>query len=379
MASATGKTAAATGWEVQSTLVRIAISVCGFLLFGIIAVHGPWGAGRIEAELRAATQARLVNAGFSWVRADADGQAILLSGTPPDEAHRKAAVELSMKAVGPGGPAIGGVTSVKAAFLPPPAPAPAVKRLADYRFVATFSGGDLRFAGMVPSEQARKTLSGIPKEAEDVALHDTTALAPLDEEADWLSTSAAALHALLMLDAGEMRQEGAAFTLSGKAANAAVAEAAESLAAGAAGDFAFTVQIAQPAAPSVESAAICQSEINRALNGRRLLFQQKSAWLSAADRAFLDQFSQEISVCRGQTIVVEGHTDATGSAKANLALSRRRAEAVRTYLETVGGDTTYMIKAYGETRPVASNRTKAGQRSNRRIDFVVAADDGESE
>ncbi len=71
--------------------------------------------------------------------------------------------------------------------------------------------------------------------------------------------------------------------------------------------------------------------------------------------------------------VIEGHTDSTGSAAANLALSQKRAEAVRAYL--VANDTLPKEKieatGYGSERPLASDQTTAGRAINRRIDIVL--------
>jgi len=66
---------------------------------------------------------------------------------------------------------------------------------------------------------------------------------------------------------------------------------------------------------------------------------------------------------------VEGHTDSQGSAKFNMALSQRRAEAVVTYLKEHGVKSKLNAKGYGEDRPIASNRTRAGRAKNRRVEI----------
>ena len=72
-------------------------------------------------------------------------------------------------------------------------------------------------------------------------------------------------------------------------------------------------------------------------------------------------------------LVIEGHTDSTGSDVNNQHLSQRRAEAVRAYL--VANGTLPMEKiiavGYGSKRPLASNKTKAGRAINRRIDVII--------
>ncbi len=71
----------------------------------------------------------------------------------------------------------------------------------------------------------------------------------------------------------------------------------------------------------------------------------------------------------GRLIVVEGHTDSIGSADANMELSRRRAEAVRSHLlEKTGlAPDRIEVRAYGQTRPVGDNATQEGRRQNRRV------------
>ena len=68
--------------------------------------------------------------------------------------------------------------------------------------------------------------------------------------------------------------------------------------------------------------------------------------------------------------VIEGHTDNVGSDKSNLALSQRRANAVRDYIvKNFKVDRKRLsAKGYGESRPVADNATAEGRAQNRRIE-----------
>lgn len=72
-------------------------------------------------------------------------------------------------------------------------------------------------------------------------------------------------------------------------------------------------------------------------------------------------------------LAISGHTDAVGSAAANMKLSRDRAEAFKTYLvENMGIDSSRIIAyGFGETKPVASNETAEGRAQNRRIDIII--------
>jgi outer membrane protein OmpA-like peptidoglycan-associated protein len=72
-------------------------------------------------------------------------------------------------------------------------------------------------------------------------------------------------------------------------------------------------------------------------------------------------------------VIIEGHTDTTGSDDVNLLLSQQRAEAVREYLianQTLLPESISAV-GYGAERPLASNATAAGRAINRRIDILI--------
>ena len=71
-------------------------------------------------------------------------------------------------------------------------------------------------------------------------------------------------------------------------------------------------------------------------------------------------------------VLVEGHTDSTGSDAYNLSLSERRAESVRSFLTQNGIEATRVLsRGYGKSYPVAGNDTAAGRQRNRRVDVVI--------
>jgi outer membrane protein OmpA-like peptidoglycan-associated protein len=78
------------------------------------------------------------------------------------------------------------------------------------------------------------------------------------------------------------------------------------------------------------------------------------------------------SLPSGTSIEVAGYTDNTGDAKANLALSRARAQSVRDALVKAGAPAEMLdAKGYGEDNPVASNDTEEGRFHNRRIEYHI--------
>jgi outer membrane protein OmpA-like peptidoglycan-associated protein len=69
--------------------------------------------------------------------------------------------------------------------------------------------------------------------------------------------------------------------------------------------------------------------------------------------------------------IIEGYTDNVGSDEQNIALSQRRAEAVRDFLIQNGIRMDRVeARGYGEESPVASNDTEAGRQQNRRVEIV---------
>lgn len=81
---------------------------------------------------------------------------------------------------------------------------------------------------------------------------------------------------------------------------------------------------------------------------------------------FLNQYPQH-------KVLVEGHTDSTGSDSYNQKLSERRANAVRTALIDQGvGSERVTTRGYGEAYPVAGNDTAAGRQLNRRVEIVLS-------
>lgn len=91
-----------------------------------------------------------------------------------------------------------------------------------------------------------------------------------------------------------------------------------------------------------------------------------------AAAALLDDATQTIQ--KHQTIRVDiiGHTDSTGSDSYNAGLSDRRASAVATYLQSKGVSASRLsASGRGESDPIATNDTKEGRQSNRRVQLIA--------
>ena len=69
---------------------------------------------------------------------------------------------------------------------------------------------------------------------------------------------------------------------------------------------------------------------------------------------------------------IAGHTDNVGDDNLNLVLSKKRAEALKSYLMSQGIEESRLLTLfYGETKPVATNDTPEGRQKNRRVEMKI--------
>ena len=102
-----------------------------------------------------------------------------------------------------------------------------------------------------------------------------------------------------------------------------------------------------------------------------VFFAYNKATLNAKAKAALDRAAARVTELQATTVRVSGYTDSKGTAAYNRALSQRRAKAVLAGLEQRLDGLTGVIKAYGESRPVSTNKTAKGRALNRRVTITV--------
>jgi outer membrane protein OmpA-like peptidoglycan-associated protein/uncharacterized protein YidB (DUF937 family) len=110
-----------------------------------------------------------------------------------------------------------------------------------------------------------------------------------------------------------------------------------------------------------------------ALNDSVFSFASDSAEVPESMTPFLKTAAADLKQLKaGHVLEIAGYTDNTGDAALNLALSEKRAEAVREALIKYGADADMLVaKGYGEADPVANNDTSEGRLKNRRIEYHV--------
>jgi len=100
-------------------------------------------------------------------------------------------------------------------------------------------------------------------------------------------------------------------------------------------------------------------------------FEVDSDRLTPESTAILDKVAASLRDWPDVKVEVGGHTDSSGSDAYNLRLSDRRASAVASYLESQGVPAFQLSsRGYGETKPIADNKTREGKAKNRRVELT---------
>jgi OmpA-OmpF porin, OOP family len=116
----------------------------------------------------------------------------------------------------------------------------------------------------------------------------------------------------------------------------------------------------------------CETRFSVISTTGAIYFKTGSAELDHSSDPLLNSVADIANRCPSVKVEVSGHTDTTGGANANQALSVARAQSVATYLVQHGvAQSRITATGYGDTRPVAANTSEDGRAKNRRIEFRV--------
>lgn len=128
-----------------------------------------------------------------------------------------------------------------------------------------------------------------------------------------------------------------------------------------------------PSEPGLPENFGCPTLEQYKFDAKKVQFVSGSATLTKAAKAELDKGATILSEHPDIKISIEGHTDNTGKEAANQKLSEKRAEAVKAYFVKKGISADRLVTVgYGQSNPVADNKTVKGRAENRRVEFKAA-------
>ncbi len=115
-------------------------------------------------------------------------------------------------------------------------------------------------------------------------------------------------------------------------------------------------------------------QLKRAQNERGpIRFKKGKADVDPACDPTMKYIAKILKDSPGFHVQVDGHTDNVGNPESNRKLSQERAEAVVKYLAEMKGVDAKQLsaKGFGDSQPIADNKTERGRAKNRRVDFTV--------
>ncbi|WP_157970111.1 OmpA family protein [Pelagibacterium sediminicola] len=249
---------------------------------------------------------------------------------------------------------------------PPATPEPAADTAAlavpDYTFQAVKGAdGTITLKGNAPASVLQAMLA-LEELSVNIGRFTMNPAAP----EGFAETAMAGLHALASFQTGQIVLRDGQWLLSGNASTDAVSTAAIAALEAETPGVSWNTLIRAPSA-----VAVCRDEVAAYMNGKAILFPSGGTAPTPASLDLLPGLTERLAICPDAPVYVEGHTDADGTAEANLALSIHRAEAVVDALIGLGVDPARLYAVgYGASLPVASNTTADGKRQNRRIVFA---------
>ena len=118
-------------------------------------------------------------------------------------------------------------------------------------------------------------------------------------------------------------------------------------------------------------------EVRNALSAyaKTILFDTGRTTLKESSLGVLDNAAAILNQYPTSRFYIDGHTDSVGREDSNQTLSEGRASAVVAYLIEKGVASNRLeARGFGESRPIASNNTREGRRTNRRVEILLIED-----
>lgn len=348
------------------------------MVLGMLIVPHDGALWRVEGVLKQRVSTALSAHGFAGIDVAMNGQRAILRGIVEEEADIVAARRAALTAAGDGGMWAGGVTSVNTAGLR----VGAFER--PFAWSVKRDGSRVVLSGAVPSENTRVALMTTASQVfENIEAVDDMHVAGGAASPLFSEIAQRAVRAVAELSTGEARIIDGQIVVIGDGGQAGVNAVRHALGEPPApfrSRLAVTIDGLDVDHPELQGldlndgdAETCERAFDRLMERNVVTFAEGSAALAPASRGVLNALASVALRCDRFSIEVAGHTDNSGDRTMNMELSRRRADAVATYLVAQGvARARLSAHGYGPDRPRSSNTTPDGQAANRRIEFYVS-------
>ena len=242
------------------------------------------------------------------------------------------------------------------------------------RVSASVTGKKVVLTGLVPTSAVRARIGagaaaryGLANVVNRIMVDRTVTVQ------DW-TTSLAALVGSLdeNLTNPTIEAVGATVTISGSVPDDATRAAVLTSARSTLGPGVRVIDSLTVEAPASSTAAAVQKSLDSVLASATIEFETGSSRLSTEGVRTLDRIVPILRKASALAIQIDGYTDSSGAASANVTLSQQRADAVKAYLSSKGiAAARLSTHGYGPANPVASNETASGRAKNRLIELTV--------
>ena len=243
-------------------------------------------------------------------------------------------------------------------------------------FTATLSPeGLVQIRGRLNNDRLRKLVDSLAQARFGSGHVHIAARVAEDLPDDWPVRVLAGVEALSLLRNGYLSVQPDKLTLHGVTEHEEATDAVARLLADKLGENAvFDLKIAFQPPPEPEDAApdpeTCIAQLQEAQKTQKITFEPGSATMTAESLPTMNAIADILDKCGEIRLEIQGRTDSQGREEMNLQLSQARAQSVLNELRARRVLTsTYVAKGYGESRPIADNKTEEGREANRRIEF----------
>ncbi len=243
-------------------------------------------------------------------------------------------------------------------------------------FVATLSPeGLVQLRGRLSNDALRDAADGYARAQFGSESVYTATRTVGDMPADWSVRVLAGIEALSLLTNGAVTVTPDHVLVRGISAREGVTAEASGLLSkrlGEAKSFELDITYRPPVPPQDAPPApeVCEAELAAIQSQQKIMFESGSATIDQESREVMDDIASLLEQCGEFRLEIQGHTDSQGRETMNMQLSQARAQSVLNELRARRVPTrTYSAVGYGETQPIADNKTKQGREDNRRIEF----------